>query len=88
MKHTYTNTRGVRVRVFTSKGPAFIQPGETVSFDQPLSSAPYWVKSVEEVQPVEETTTTTTTVIRTTEETTEETTKARRRRRTTTVEEE
>lgn len=88
MKYTYINTRGVRVRVFTKEGPAFIQAGETVSFDEPLSSAPYWVQSVEAEQPVEETVEITTTVIRTTEETTEETTKARRRRRTTTVEEE
>lgn len=43
MKHTYTNTRNSPVRVFTSKGAVMIGGGQTVTFDEPLSGAPYWV---------------------------------------------
>ena len=86
MAHTYTNTRATPVRVFTSTGAVMIAGNETVTFQEPLSSAPYWVVGAEEVREVTEVSETT--IIRTVEETAEETTKARRRRRTTTVEEE
>lgn len=86
MAHTYTNTRASAVRVFTSTGPVTIAGHETVTFKEPISSAPYWIVKVDEVREVTEVSETT--IIRTVEETTEETTKARRRRRTTTVEEE
>lgn len=86
MKYTYTNTRQAGVRVFTKNGPLFIQPGETITVDEPLTSAPYWIVPVNMEDPlvkafpplVLETTVTTT------EQTTVvKTTKARRRKTTT-----
>lgn len=82
MKYTYTNTRQAGVRVFTSKGPMFIQPGATVTVDEPLSSAPYWIVPVNTEDPLVKATIETTVTV--TEETTvEKTTKARRRKTTT-----
>lgn len=74
MKHTYTNTRNSPVRVFTSKGAVMIGGGQTVTFDEPLSSAPYWVvaeaAAVKEEIYVETTVTTSTEASTTTEKTT------------------
>ena len=87
MAHTYTNTRAGAVRVFTSTGPVTIPGHATVTFKEPISSAPYWIVKAEEVREVTEVSETT--VICATVEETEETTKARRRRcKTTTTEEE
>lgn len=82
MKYTYTNTRQAGVRVFTSKGPIFIQPGATVTVDEPLSSVPYWVVPVNLEDPLV-TVTTETTVTPAKETTVAKTTKARRRKTTT-----
>jgi len=90
MKYTYTNTRQAGVRVFTKKGPLFINPGATITVDEPLSSAPYWIVPVNTEDPlvkgtVESTVTVTeeTTVTATEETTVAKTTKARRRKTTT-----
>ena len=90
MKYTYTNTRQAGVRVFTKKGPLFINPGATVTVDEPLTSAPYWIVPVKVEKSAEQPVTTATTVEQTTVEqtTVEKTTKARRRKTTTTVEKE
>ena len=71
MKHTYTNTRNSPVRVFTSKGAVMIGGGQTLTLDEPISGAPYWVVAetavVKEEVPVTTTVTTSTEACTTTE---------------------
>ena len=89
MKHTYINTRHNPVRIYTSSGARMIGPNETFTLSEPVSSAPYWVKKVEDAAPVQETVAAPTTVTSATQETTvAKTTKARRRKTTTTIEKE
>lgn len=89
MKHTYINTRSTPVRIFTAAGPRMIAGNETITLSKPISSAPYWVKKVEDKAPVQETVAAPTTVTTPTQQTTvAKTTKSRRRKITTTIEEE